>query len=203
VAQLLQANNIAALAIHGDLEQRERDRVLIRFSNGSCPVLVATDVAARGLDIKSLDMVINYELPHDPDIYVHRIGRTGRAGETGRAFSLYTLSEQRKVRSIETTTGEPAIVDVYASLDRQSGFKLYGARTTVEVNVGRKNKIRPGDLLGALTGEGGVLGSAIGKIDILDMSSFVAVDNAVVEQVLDYLNGGRVKGRAVRARRVH
>ena len=76
-------NRIQSLAIHGDLEQRERDQVLVQFANNSCPVLVATDVAARGLDIKSLQAVINYELPRDPEIYVHRIGRTGRAGEKG------------------------------------------------------------------------------------------------------------------------
>jgi ATP-independent RNA helicase DbpA len=203
VAAFLNQHKISALAIHGDLEQRERDRVLVQFANQSCPVLVATDVAARGLDIKSLQAVINYELPHDPEIYVHRIGRTGRAGETGLALSIFTQSEQARVSSIEAFTGEPAIIDVYQSLDRHPGLKLYGPMTTLEVNVGRKQKIRPGDLLGTLTGDAQLPGNTIGKIDIFDQCSFVAVDNSVAAQALAYLANGRVKGKNVRARRIN
>ena len=202
VAGFLNDNRIRALAIHGDLEQRDRDRVLVRFANRSCPVLVATDVAARGLDIKSLAAVINYELPQDPEIYVHRIGRTGRAGEQGLALSIFTPAEQVRVNAIEAFTGEPAICDLYDSLDRQPGIKIYGSMTTLEINAGRKNKLRPGDLLGALTGDAGLPGSAVGRIDIFDMASFVAVENGYVAQALDYLDHGKVKGRSVRARKL-
>ncbi|NKB98230.1 MAG: ATP-dependent RNA helicase DbpA [Pseudomonadales bacterium] len=202
VAQLLTQNKISALAIHGDLEQRERDRVLIQFANGSCPVLVGTDVAARGLDIKSLTAVINYELPHDPEVYVHRIGRTGRAGATGLALSIATPGDMVRVKAIEEFTNEPAVCDVYESLNRQDSFKIYGHMTTLEINAGRKSKIRPGDVLGSLTGDAGLPGSVVGKIDIFEQASFVAIENSAAAQALEYLDHGRLKGRTVRARRL-
>jgi len=202
VAQFLRDHQIEALAIHGDLEQRERDQVLVQFSNNSCAVLVATDVAARGLDIKSLSAVINYELPRDPEIYVHRIGRTGRAGEKGIALSIFTEAEQFRVNSIEQYLKKPCICDVYASLDRDPGFSLKSPMVTIQLDAGRKNKMRPGDILGALTGEAGLAGSQIGKIDIFDMSSFVAIERAALRQALNYLANGKVKGRSIRARRV-
>jgi ATP-independent RNA helicase DbpA len=202
VAGMLREHQIDALAIHGDLDQRERDQVLVRFSNNSCPVLVATDVAARGLDIKALQVVINYELPRDPEIYVHRIGRTGRAGEKGLALSIFTESEQFRVNAIEQYLKKPCICDVYASLDRVPGFSLQAPMATIQLDAGRKNKLRPGDILGALTGEAGLAGSQIGKIDIFDMSSFVAIEHAAVRQALNYLADGKVKGRSIRARKV-
>jgi ATP-independent RNA helicase DbpA len=202
VASFLRGRRIDARAIHGDLEQRERDKVLVQFSNNSCPVLVATDVAARGLDIKSLEAVINYELPHDPEIYVHRIGRTGRAGESGIALSMFTEAEQFRVKSIEEFVSKPAIHDVPASLDRESSFKLKAPMVTIQIDSGRKHKLRPGDILGALTKDAGLAGSQIGKIDIFEMMSFVAVEQAALEQALNYFSNGKVKGRGVRARKV-
>jgi ATP-independent RNA helicase DbpA len=202
VARLLKDHQIEALAIHGDLEQRERDQVLVRFSNNSCSVLVATDVAARGLDIKSLAAVINYELPRDPEIYVHRIGRTGRAGEKGIALSIFTESEQIRVNAIEQYLKTPCICDVYASLDRDPDFSLKSPMVTIQLDVGRKNKIRPGDLLGALTGEAGLDGSHVGKIDIFDTTSYVAIERSALRQALNYLSNGKVKGRSIRARKV-
>jgi ATP-independent RNA helicase DbpA len=202
VASFLKGRRIDALAIHGDLEQRERDEVLVQFANHSCAVLVATDVAARGLDIKSLAAVINFELPHDPEIYVHRIGRTGRAGETGIALSMFTEAEQFRVRAIEAFLSTPCIIDVPASLDRESGFTLKASMVTMQIDAGRKQKIRPGDILGALTGEAGLPGSEIGKIDIFEMMSYVALKPDVIRQALKYLSIGKVKGRNVRARQV-
>jgi ATP-independent RNA helicase DbpA len=202
VACLLNDNRIEALAIHGDIEQRERDQVLVKFSNNSCPVLVATDVAARGLDIKSLAAVINYELPRDPEIYVHRIGRTGRAGETGIALSIFTESEQIRVNSIGQYLKKPCVCDVYASLDRDPDYSLKPPLVTLQLDVGRKNKIRPGDLLGALTGEAGLAGSQVGKIDIFDLCSYVAIERPALRQALNYLANGKVKGRGIRARKV-
>ena len=201
VAGLLRENKIDALAIHGDLEQRERDHVLVRFANNSCPVLVATDVAARGLDIKSLQVVINYELPRDPEIYVHRIGRTGRAGEKGSALSIFAESEQYRINGIEQYLKKPCICDVFASLNRDPGFSLQAPMTTIQLNAGRKNKLRPGDILGALTGEAGLAGSQIGKIDIFDMISYVAIEHGAVRQALNYLANGKIKGRNIRARK--
>jgi ATP-independent RNA helicase DbpA len=202
VAALLDQHRIQSLAIHGDLEQRERDQVLVQFANNSCPVLVATDLAARGLDIKSLQAVINYELPRDPEIYVHRIGRTGRAGEKGLALSIFTEAEVVRVNAIEKYLSTPCICDVYASLDRTPGFTLKAPMVTLQVDAGRKQKIRPGDLLGALTGDAALKGSQIGKIDIFDQCSFIAIEHAAWRQALDYLLNGKVKGRNVRARRV-
>lgn len=202
VASYLRDHKIEALAIHGDLEQRERDQVLVRLSNNSCPVLVATDVAARGLDIKSLQVVINYELPRDPEIYIHRIGRTGRAGETGIALSIFTESEQYRINAIEQYQKKPCICDVYASLDRDPGFALHSPMVTLQLDAGRKHKMRPGDLLGALTGDAGLAGTQIGKIDIFDMFSYVAIEKAGVRQALNYFANGKVKGRNVRARKI-
>jgi ATP-independent RNA helicase DbpA len=202
VAEFLNEHGIDSLAIHGDLDQRERDQVMVQFSNKSCPVLVATDVAARGLDVKNLQAVINYELPHDPEIYVHRIGRTGRAGEKGIALSIFTAGEQARVNAIEAYLSRPCICDVYGSLDRQPGFHLQGTMATIQLDAGRKHKIRPGDILGALTGDAGLSGSVVGKIDIFDMCSFVAVERSALPQALSYLARGRVKGRNIRGRRV-
>jgi ATP-independent RNA helicase DbpA len=202
VADLLRGHQITALAIHGDLDQRERDQVLVRFSNNSCSVLVATDVAARGLDIKSLQAVINYELPRDPEIYIHRIGRTGRAGEKGIALSLYTESEQLRIKGVERYQNKPCICDVPASLDRDPNFTLQPPMVTIQLDGGRKDKMRPGDILGALTGDAGLAGSQIGKIDIFDRSSYVAIEYEAVRQALNYLSDGKVKGRAVRARKI-
>ena len=202
VAEYLCEHQIQALAIHGNLEQRERDQVLVRFSNNSCSVLVATDVAARGLDIKSLQAVINYELPHDPEIYVHRIGRTGRAGETGVALSIVTQSEQVRLKAIESYQNKPCICDVPASLDRDRNYTLKSSMITIQLDAGRKSKVRPGDILGALTGEAGLNGSQIGKIDIFDRISYVAVEPNTVQQALNYLATGKVKGRNIRARKI-
>lgn len=202
VADFLRNHQIDALAIHGDLDQRDRDQVLVRFANNSCSVLVATDVAARGLDIKSLQAVINYELPRDPDIYVHRIGRTGRAGEKGKALSLFTQSESFRVNAIADYQKKPSICDVAESLDRNADFSLQSPMVTIQLDAGRKSKLRPGDILGALTGDAGLAGSQIGKIDIFDMSSYVAVDRAALRQAMNYLSQGKVKGRNVRARTI-
>lgn len=202
VAVWLRDHDIEALAIHGDLEQRERDQVLVRFANNSCSVLVATDVASRGLDIKLLQAVINYELPRDPDIYIHRIGRTGRAGEKGIALSLFTEAEQIRVKAIASYQKKPSIIDVPESLDRDLSFKLQPKMVTIQLDSGRKDKLRPGDILGALTGEAGLIGSQIGKIDIFDMSSYVAIELTALRQAMNYLSEGKVKGRSIRARKV-
>ena len=201
-ADLLREHQIESLAIHGDLDQRERDQVLVRFANNSCSVLVATDVAARGLDIKSIAMVINYELPRDPEIYVHRIGRTGRAGEKGLAMSLFTDSEVIRLKAIEQYQSKPCLIDSPQSLDRDSSFKLYPPMVTIQIDGGRKDKVRPGDILGALTGDAGLDGSQIGKIDIFDRSSYVALEHDAARQALNYLANGKIKGRPAKARKV-
>jgi ATP-independent RNA helicase DbpA len=202
VASLLRQHRIEALALHGDLEQGERDAVLVQFANGSCPVVVATDVAARGLDVPGLAAVFNYDLPRDGAVYLHRIGRTGRAGETGRAVSLFVAAEAWRLDAIAAETGEPCRQLALPSLEADPRFVLRGAMATLEVNAGRRQKLRPGDLLGALTGEGQVPGASIGKISIFDNRAFVAIDRSRAREAVAFLAGGRVKGRRLRVRRL-
>jgi ATP-independent RNA helicase DbpA len=165
-------------------------------------VLVATDVAARGLDIKSLQAVINFELPRDPEIYVHRIGRTGRAGEKGLALSLVADNEQIRVKAIEGYQNKPCAFIKTEALDRVEGYNLKAPMVTIQVNAGRKDKLRPGDVLGALTGDAGIAGSSIGKIDIFDIQSYFAVDRAVLKKVLSFFVAGKIKGKSLRARKI-
>ncbi len=203
VANFLQDNHIQALALHGDLDQRDRDQVLVRFSNKSCPVLVATDVAARGLDIQSLQAVINYELPHDAEIYVHRIGRTGRAGEKGLALNLYTDAEISRVIAIEDYIGKASNYEEVSLLKQSDDFSLQADVITLQIDSGKKNKLRPGDLLGALTKDAGLIGSDIGKITIFDTYSYVAINSNAFAKALRYFKNGKVKGRKVKAREVY
>ncbi len=200
VSEMLNERGMQALAIHGDLEQYERDEVLVRFSNNSCAVLVATDVAARGLDIKSLQAVINYELPHDAEDYVHRIGRTGRAGEEGIALSLFTETELKRVLAIEIYQNNNVDKLKIDSLKRHPRYGMASPMVTLQIDTGKKNKIRPGDLLGALTKDAGLLGADIGKIDIFSKFSYVAITPESVSKALGYFQNGRVKGRFTRAR---
>lgn len=202
VANFLNEHRVEAVALHGELDQRKRDQTLALFANGSTAVLVATDVAARGLDIKSLPAVINYELPHDPEVYVHRIGRTGRAGEQGVALSLVTQNEIRRVRQIEEFTGSPCLMDVPASLNRVADFVLRGRMGTLVIEGGKKAKVRKGDLLGALTGDAGLEGSQIGKIDLFEYRALVAIERDAIKKALGFFANGKVKGRTVRARRI-
>jgi ATP-independent RNA helicase DbpA len=202
VAAALVEKGFAALAIHGDLEQRERDQVLIRFTNKSVSVLVATDVAARGLDIKELAAVINFELPRNPEIYTHRIGRTGRAGEQGLAISLMTAHETRRVQAIESSCGSSIPRGELAALTVTSGRPMPPSMVTICIDGGRKNKLRPGDILGALTTEGGITGSEAGKIDVLDSCTYVAIVQSSVKQTLSCLGRNKIKGRFYKVRQV-
>jgi ATP-independent RNA helicase DbpA len=200
VAAYLQAQNIVALALHGDLDQAQRTEVLVRFSNRSESVLIATDVAARGLDVKNLDAVFNHELPKQAEVYVHRIGRTARAGKKGVAVSLVEQREEWRLQDIEillpaTTLQRCEIPDAKRSADR-----LLPVMTTIQINGGRKNKLRPGDLLGALTAEGGVPGEVVGSIDLFDTYSYIAVRNGQVKEALRQLANRPIKGRRYRAR---
>ncbi|WP_041245326.1 ATP-dependent RNA helicase DbpA [Geotalea uraniireducens] len=202
VADALVKRGFSALAIHGDLEQRERDQVLVRFANKSVSVLVATDVAARGLDIKELAAVINYELSRDPEIHIHRIGRTGRAGETGLGLSLVTAQESRRVQAIETALGTPIPRGELASLTIAAGGPLAPPMVTLCIDGGRKNKMRPGDILGALTGAGGIAASEVGKIDVFDFHAYVAIVRSSADQALSCLTGNKIKGRFFKVRKI-
>ncbi|MBF8722295.1 ATP-dependent RNA helicase DbpA [Pseudomonas guariconensis] len=196
----LTAKGIVAQALHGDLEQRDRDQVLTMFANRSSSVLVATDVAARGLDIDGLDMVINVELARDAEIHVHRVGRTGRAGEKGIAISLVAPAEGHRAQAIEDLQKRPLRWEQLDSLKNKGGEPLLPAMTTLCIAAGRKDKLRPGDILGALTGDAGIPGKQVGKIAIFDFQAFVAVERAVARQAMQRLNSGKIKGRSLKVR---
>ncbi len=204
---VLQAQGIVAMELHGDLEQRERDQVLVQFANRSYSVLVATDVAARGLDITKLEAVINVDITPDPEVHTHRVGRTGRAGESGQVFNLASLDEMGRVGRIDEMQGSASVWHPLAEL--RDAIAKGGAReplrppmVTLQILGGRKEKIRAGDVLGALTKDIGLAASAIGKIDVNDFSTYVAVQREHADQALRGLNAGKVKGRSVKVRRL-
>jgi ATP-independent RNA helicase DbpA len=200
LADALRERGHAAIALHGELEQRERDQALVRFANGSCTVLVATDVAARGLDVEGLAAVINVDISPDPEAHVHRIGRTGRAGQTGLALSLASLDEMGAVGRIEQLQGRPSQWHVLGELTPAAEGPVQPAMATVHIQAGRKDKIRPGDVLGALTADLGYSREQVGRIDINEFATYVAVELGIARSVVARLNKGRIKGRAVKAR---
>ena len=202
LAEELWRQGFHALALNGDLEQKDRDKVLVQFSNKSSSILIATDVAARGLDIKDLPAVINFELSPDPEIHIHRIGRTGRAGNKGLALSLFMASEAPKVNAIEEYQDRPVRIDTTSSLKMRENFKLSPPMVTLCINGGRKDKVRAGDILGALTANTNLPGKQIGKIDIFDNLAYVAVERPIAKQALKILSEGKIKGRKFRIRKL-
>jgi len=202
LAEALWQQGFHALALHGDLEQKDRDQVLAQFANKSSSILIATDVAARGLDIKHLQAVINFELSPDPQLHIHRIGRTGRAGNEGLALSLFMASEAAKVNAIEEYQNSPVRIDKTTSLKARDNFRLSPPMVTLCINGGRKNKVRAGDILGALTANTNLPGKQIGKIDIFDNLAYVAVERPIAKQALKILSEGKIKGRKFRVRKL-
>jgi ATP-independent RNA helicase DbpA len=192
IADTLQKHKMDALAIHGDLEQYERNDVLVQFANKSCPVLVATDVAARGLDIKELSMVVNYDVPHGDETYTHRIGRTGRAGKEGLAFTLFTAYEADKAYEYKNET---RLFEKAQDLKAVVGFEMKPPYITLVIEGGKKDKVRAGDILGALTGDAGLKGSSIGKIDIYERQSYVAIEGSMIDEAHKQLKDGKIKGK--------
>ena len=200
VADELFGRGFSAMAIHGDLDQKDRDQVLVRFASKSISVLVATDVAARGLDIDTLNLVINYHLSRDSEVHVHRVGRTGRAGNSGMACSLYSEKESYKVSVIEqennlTVKAEelPAVNYLDKPIDTPS-------MVCFQIDGGKKQKLRAGDILGALTSEGGIAGDQVGKINLFDNRAYVAVEVSAANVAHKKLSDGKMKGRSFRVR---
>ena len=200
LVEVLRAEGFSALALFGELEQRERDQVLVRFANRSCSVLVATDVAARGLDIANLEAVINVDVTPDSEVHVHRIGRTGRAGESGLALNLASMNEMGYVGKIEQLQGRESDWHPLSELTPASKEPLVPAMATVHIQGGRKEKIRPGDVLGALTADLGYTREQVGKINVNEWSTYVAVDRNIAQQVASRLNDGKIKGKSVKVR---
>ena len=192
IAKALGQKGVPALAINGDLEQYQRTDVLTRFTNGSCRCLVATDVAARGLDIKELSLVINFTLPQDSETYTHRIGRTARAGHSGVAVTFYTPFQKEKVSVFKSENSMHAKA---SDLRQGEYFDLNSQFQTVVIEGGKKNKIRVGDILGAFTGDGGLKGDAIGIINIKDKQSYVAVNRVTLKNTFAKLKATKIKGK--------
>jgi ATP-independent RNA helicase DbpA len=203
VAIELDRRGFSALALHGDMEQRDRDEVLVQFANRSCAILVATDVAARGLDIAALPLVVSYDIAHDPDTHTHRIGRTGRAGEAGLAITLVTPRERPKAINVEEQLGQPLPWQPL-KLAAPKGKQLNLApMKTVVIDAGRQDKLRPGDILGALTGDAGLDAKDIGKIDVFATRAYVAIRRDLANKALERLRAGKIKGRNFRVRSLH
>lgn len=202
LAGQLKQKNFSVAALHGDLDQRERDQTLIRFANRSVAVLVATDVAARGLDIDSVDAVINYHIAQGNEIHTHRIGRTGRAGSAGCAYTLYSSRQDYRLVQLGIYLGRDIVAEPLppkALLDKTPG---QADMATIKIDGGKKQKIRPGDILGALTGKGGIAGDEVGKIDIADNWSYVAVARSKTKAALTKLGQDKLKGKSFRVRRL-
>ena len=196
----LQAQGVSALALYGELEQRERDQVLVQFANRSCSVLVATDVAARGLDIQLLNAVINVDVTPDAEVHIHRIGRTGRAGEQGLALNLVSMDEMGSVAKIEQMQGQQCVWHALSEAEALSVGPLLPPMATLHIQGGRKEKIRPGDVLGALTADLGYSREQVGKISVNEFSTYVAVQRSIGTQAADRLAKSRIKGQSVKVR---
>jgi ATP-independent RNA helicase DbpA len=196
----LQAQGYQALALYGELEQRERDQVLVQFANKSCSVLVATDVAARGLDIANLQAVINVDVTPDAEVHIHRIGRTGRAGESGLALNLASMDEMGNVGKIEVLQGAATVWNKLAELASTSNAPLLPPMATLHIQGGRKEKIRPGDVLGALTADLGYTREQVGKINVNEFSTYVAVERKLGSEVAKRLGAAKIKGKSVKVR---
>jgi ATP-independent RNA helicase DbpA len=192
VCQRLQGVGFSAIALHGEMDQRERDQAIILFSNGSARVLVATDVAARGLDITGLDLVINYHEARDEETHTHRIGRTGRAGAKGRACTFVSSSSKD-------------MVDKLAELPPVSVLKLsppQASFNTLIIDGGKRDKIRPTDVLGALTGSGELERSDVGNIRITHQAAYVAINRNKTNLAKQILSKGKIKGKSARVRQL-
>jgi ATP-independent RNA helicase DbpA len=197
---VLQAQGFSALALFGELEQRERDQVLVQFANRSCSVLVATDVAARGLDVANLEAVINVDVTPDPEVHIHRIGRTGRGDAEGLALSLASMDEMGNVGKIEQLQNRESTWALLSSLTPAAGGILQPPMATLQIVGGRKEKIRAGDVLGALTGDAGFTKEQVGKINVNEFSTYVAVARDIAREAVKRLSAGRVKGKTVKVR---
>jgi ATP-independent RNA helicase DbpA len=210
LAAELRAQGFSALALYGELEQRERDEILIQFVNQSCSVLVATDVAARGLDIQTLGMVINVDVSKDTEVHIHRIGRTGRGSAAGLALNLCAPNEKKWVKLIEQYQNGPvawfdldaleSLLESEESSNATDGDDLQAPMTTLCIMGGKKDKLRPGDLLGALTGEVGLRKDQVGKINVSEFVTYVALDRRIARDAARKLGAGNIKGKSFKMR---
>ncbi|MDP4535698.1 ATP-dependent RNA helicase DbpA [Alkalimonas collagenimarina] len=199
LADALQQQGFSAMALHGDLEQKDRDQTLLQFANKSARILVATDVAARGLDISELDLVINAELAHDTDTHTHRIGRTGRAGLKGQAFTLIDGSDDYKLSLLQDDISDTIQLQSLPAKALLDKTPVQADMVTIQIQGGKKQKLRPGDIVGALTRDQQVAFEDVGKIQLHDLWAYVAVKRSAAKKALQILNHDKMKGRSFRA----
>ncbi|WP_026376725.1 ATP-dependent RNA helicase DbpA [Aestuariibacter salexigens] len=198
----LQEMHIACMALHGDMQQAARSDVLACFANGSCNLLIATDVAARGLDIEHVDMVLNVTVPDNQETLVHRAGRTARAGASGRCVTLVEDHEQPTWRRCCEELAIDAKPKGIASLRFHLNRIVTPDLVTLYLDAGKKAKLRPTDILGALSKEAEVPAEDIGKIQIAANHSYVAIKLRSVKRSMKFLRENRLKGKKVRARKL-
>ena len=196
----LKDKSFSAITIHGDLEQYQRERALTKFKVGAANVLVATDVAARGLDLPAVDLVVSFDLSESDDTHKHRIGRTGRAGRSGKAFMFATPSELdvAKSRCKGSDLPKPSGVEhlrFHANRVKEAEYQ------TIEVRGGKKDKLRKGDIVGALIKEAGIPSDDIGDIILNAKTTFIAVKIRSVKRTLQQFREGKIKGRRYLANR--
>jgi ATP-independent RNA helicase DbpA len=204
LAEELREQGFSALALYGELEQRERDEILVLFANQSCSVLVATDVAARGLDIQRLGAVINVDVSKDTEVHIHRVGRTGRGQgqekDRGLALTLCAPNEKKWVKLIEEYQKGPVQWFDMDSLETDDEGSLQAPMVTLCIMGGKKDKLRPGDLLGALTGDVGLTKEQVGKINVFEFQTYVALDRRIADKAFAKLSQGNIKGRNFKMR---
>lgn len=194
VADDLYDLGLDVLTLHSDMEQKQRDETLVLFSNKSYPILIATDVASRGLHIDDVELVINYDLAKDEKVHTHRIGRTARAGKGGVAISLFTSNDEDKLEDIKSLEDE-IIFDDVKTLQDDLSFEIDSDFRTIYIDAGKKQKVRAGDIIGAFTAAIGLNKEDIGKIDILNFCSYVAVKKEVLQKTLEGLKTNKIKGK--------
>ncbi|MGS2721709.1 ATP-dependent RNA helicase DbpA [Paraglaciecola aestuariivivens] len=199
----LKSLGVSALALHGDLEQRDRTQVLIRFANRSVSVLIATDVASRGLDIKEVNAVISHQITPDPEVHIHRIGRTGRADAKGLALTLCTPKEMHRANAIEDYQQSKIKWTGIQSIRFHANRLIQPEYATICIDGGKKSKIRPGDIIGALTKDADIAFDDIGKINLTATHTYVAVKTRSVKRALKQFNEGKLKGRKFKARKLN
>lgn len=202
IANYLKKQGFVAMALHGDLDQKERDEVLVQFDNNSITLIIATDVAARGLDIDALDLVVNYQIARDLDVHVHRVGRTGRAGNKGTACTLVSQKETYKLNLLEQHLGKHLMPDTLPNQTLLERQPRPCKKVCLKIDGGKKQKVRAGDILGALTAGGDISGDAIGKINIFDFFAYVAVDRSIAKIALAKMTDGKIKGRQFRVKKI-
>jgi ATP-dependent RNA helicase DeaD len=211
LARRLGDNGVRVKALHSDMSQGQRDGVMLAFKGGRERLLVATDVAARGLDITGVSHVVNYDIPNSPDMYVHRIGRTGRAGEAGRAITLITPKQRRELQAIERHAKTE--IEEWSSNGRPSARRERETRrprhtkphqrdgvpyAKLVLAAGHREGLEPADVVGAVVDHTHLENDDVRNVRILDRFSFVEVPEARAGEVVDKVNGKRVRGRQLR-----